>query len=211
MTVGVTDIALWILKCQDHRFKTPTDKRAQLEKLLNPVADQVFEQMLETTQRITDYSAHPYMFEFHNDRPLTYMEFVVAYNLLVRVYRDGPWRRPLPQSVHRKKAYEMLLILNNESAKSIDEQREMISNLLYGISDHIFRDLFPEFVVRWDNVVFNSFPATIYIDSRARSSSIDEKVIDTLLVFDWKVLESLRFWDDDDEGADHEEGNVRGE
>ncbi|KAK9161693.1 hypothetical protein Syun_008034 [Stephania yunnanensis] len=211
--LGVTDIVLWILKSDHHDFKTPTHKRAQIEKLLNPIADQVFEQMLQTTQLITDYSTHPYEFEFHNDRPLASMEAIVAYNLLVWAYRDGPWRRsPPPQRVYRKKAYEMVLILNNESAKSSDEQRELISNLLYGVSDHIVRDLlvfvisklFPEFVVRWDKVVFNIVPAKIYVDSRVGSSSIDVKVIDTLVVFGWMVLESRRFWDYD-EGADHEE------
>ncbi|KAK9139229.1 hypothetical protein Scep_008910 [Stephania cephalantha] len=211
--LGVTDIVLWILKSDHHNFETPTHKRAQLEKLLNPIADQVFEQMLQTTQLITDYSTHPYEFEFHNDRPLASMEAIVAYNLLVWAYRDGPWRRPPPpRRVHRKKAYEMVLILNNESAKSSDEQRELISNLLYGVSDHIVRDLlvfvisklFPEFVVLWDSVVFNIVPAKIYVDSRVGSSSIDVKVIDTLVVFGWMVLESLRFWDHD-EGADHEE------
>ncbi|KAK9136737.1 hypothetical protein Sjap_007331 [Stephania japonica] len=213
VTLGVTDIVLWILKSDHHNFNTPTQKRAQLEKLLNQIADQVFEQMLETTQRITDYSTHPYMCEFHSDRPLTSMETIVAYNLLVRVYRDGPWRRPLPPRVHRKMAFEMVLILNNESSKSVEEQRELISNLLYGVSDHIFCDLlvfvisklFPGFVVRWDNVEFNTMPATIYIGTRVRSSSIDEKVINTLLVFDWMMFESLRFWDYDDDGGDHEE------
>ncbi|KAK9161687.1 hypothetical protein Syun_008028 [Stephania yunnanensis] len=186
--LGVTDIVLWILKSDHHNFETPTHKRAQLEKLLNPIADQVFEQMLQTTQLITDYSTHPYEFEFHNDRPLASMEAIVAYNLLVWAYRDGPWRRsPPPQRVYRKKAYEMVLILNNESAKSSDEQRKLISNLLYGVSDHMVCDLlvfvisklFPEFVVRWANVEFYIVPAKINVDSR-------------------------RFWDDD-EGADHEE------
>ncbi|KAK9161690.1 hypothetical protein Syun_008031 [Stephania yunnanensis] len=213
--LGVTDIVLWILKSDHHNFETPTHKRAQVEKLLNPIADQVFEQMLQTTQLITDYSTHPYVFEFHNDRPLASVEAIVAYNLLVWAYRDGPWRRPPPpQRVYRKKAYEMVLILNNESAKSSDEQRELISNLLQGVSDHMVCDLlvfvisklFPEFVVRWKGVgVFYSKPAKIYVDSRVgSSSSIDVKVIDTLVVFTWMGNESLRFWDYD-EGADHEE------
>ncbi|KAK9161688.1 hypothetical protein Syun_008029 [Stephania yunnanensis] len=142
------------------------------------------------------------------------MEAIVAYNLLVWAYRDGPWRRsPPPQRVYRKKAYEMVLILNNESAKSSDEQTKLISDLLYGVSDHMVCDLlvfvisklFPEFVVRWKGVVFYSKPAKIYVDSRVgSSSSIDVKVIDTLVVFTWIVFHSLRFWDYD-EGADHEE------
>ncbi|KAK9161699.1 hypothetical protein Syun_008040 [Stephania yunnanensis] len=171
--------------------------------------------MLQTTQLITDYSTHPYEFEFHNDRPLASMEAIVAYNLLVWAYRDGPWHRtpPPPQRVYRKKAYEMVLILNNESAKSSDEQRKLISNLLQGVYDHMVCDLlvfvisklFPEFVVRWANVEFYSVPAKMNVDSRVgSSSSIDVKVIDTLVVFTWMVPMSLRFWDYD-EGADHEE------
>ncbi|KAK9139233.1 hypothetical protein Scep_008914 [Stephania cephalantha] len=188
--LGVTDIVLWILKSDHHDFKTPTHKRAQLEKLLNPIADQVFEQMLQTTQLITDYSTHPYEFEFHNDRPLASMEAIVAYNLLVWAYRDWPWHRtPPPQQVYRKKAYEMVLILNNESAKSSDEQTKLIITLLYGVSGHM--------------VVFYIVPAK-NVDSRAGSSSIDVKVIDKLVVFDWIIPMSQRFWDNDD-GADHEE------
>ncbi|KAK9135540.1 hypothetical protein Syun_014870 [Stephania yunnanensis] len=50
--------------------------------------------------------------------------------------------------------------------------------------------------------------ATIYIDSRVGSSSIDVKVIDKLVVFSWMIFESSRFWDDDDDGTQRS-GKIR--
>ncbi|KAK9136735.1 hypothetical protein Sjap_007329 [Stephania japonica] len=151
--LGVTDIVLWILKC-DHQFNTPTHKRAQLEKLLNPFADQVFEQMLQTTQRITDYSIQDSgLIEFYNDVPLTSMENIVAYNLLIRVYQgrhSGVPRPPLAQP------YKMVLILNNQSAEPIDYQKKVIGDLADShLLVFIISKLFPDFVRRWDGVAFN--------------------------------------------------------
>ncbi|KAK9139232.1 hypothetical protein Scep_008913 [Stephania cephalantha] len=107
---GVADIdVLWILK-SEHRFNTPLHKRVEVEKLLNPIGDQAFEQMLLTTQCITD-TTHPYRFVAHNDMPITTMEDVVAYNLLIQVHGHD-----------REKAFDMVLILKNQTIPSINAQ-----------------------------------------------------------------------------------------
>ncbi|KAK9136738.1 hypothetical protein Sjap_007332 [Stephania japonica] len=143
------------------------------------------------------------------------MENIVAYNLLIRVVEDGPWSRPPPQIVCQKKAYEMVLILNDESVKPMDTQQGMIDNLLDALSGHIFYDLlvvliskfYPDFVRRWDEVAFSVKPAKRCFGSSS-SSSIedgDQKVMDTLLVFSWWSIASLRTWDDDEESVENEE------
>ncbi|KAK9139228.1 hypothetical protein Scep_008909 [Stephania cephalantha] len=130
---GVADIdVLWILK-SDHRFNTS----------LHPIGDQVFEQMFLTTQCITD-TTHPYRFVAHNDMPITTMEDVVAYNLLIQVHGHD-----------REKAFDMVLILKNQTIPSINAQ--MIGDLLGPI---------------WDRA-----------DCHLLVFIINEKVIDTLRIF----------------------------
>ncbi|KAK9139230.1 hypothetical protein Scep_008911 [Stephania cephalantha] len=130
---GMADIVLWILKSND-KFNNPIDKRVEIEKVLDKITDQVFQQMLDIAQSITDFTTttHPYIYKFHNDQPIKTMQNIVAYNLLIRVFEDGPWSRPQPQILYmsRKVSYEMLLILNNESVKPMDTQQAMIYNLL---------------------------------------------------------------------------------
>ncbi|KAK9161694.1 hypothetical protein Syun_008035 [Stephania yunnanensis] len=172
---GVADIVLWILK-SDHRFNTPLHKRVEVEKLLNPIGDQVFEQMLLTTQCITDYltqrsTIHPYRFVAHNDMPITTMEDVVAYNLLIQVHGND-----------REKAFDMVLILKNQTVPSVNAQ--MIGDLLGRIWDRadcdllvfIISKLFPDFVRRWNGLAF-------YVIPHSRQNFEDEKVIDTLRIF----------------------------
>ncbi|KAK9139225.1 hypothetical protein Scep_008906 [Stephania cephalantha] len=131
---GMADIVLWILKSNDY-FNNPIDKRVEIEKVLDKITDQVFQQMLDIAQSITDFTTttHPYIYEFHNDQPIKTMQNIVAYNLLIRVFEDGPWSRPRRRFyICREKSYEMLLILNNESVKPMDTQQAMIDNLLKG-------------------------------------------------------------------------------
>ncbi|KAK9136736.1 hypothetical protein Sjap_007330 [Stephania japonica] len=183
--VVVTDIVLWILK-SDHCFKTPIQKRVEVEKLLNPIADQVFEQILLITQRINDYLVR---FKPHDGQPITIipMECMVAYNLLIRVYRNG--------DAHQKKAFEMLLILmTNKSLEPIQIQRDKIRNLLDEISDRddcdllmfIITKLFPKFVRHWEDVAFRVIPAVmnaLNLTGYGRyEESEDLKVIDSLPV-----------------------------
>ncbi|KAK9136746.1 hypothetical protein Sjap_007340 [Stephania japonica] len=220
---GIANIVLWILK-RDNNFDPPIDKRVEIEKVLDPVTDHVFQQLLDIAQSITDYSTtttttttHPCIFEFHNDQPLATMENIVAYNLLIRLFEDGPWSHPPPQIVCRKKAYEMVLILNNQSVvKPMDSQQEMIDNLLDALSGHIFDDLsvvvisklYPGFVRRWDEVAFSVQPAKFSFGSWSSSLTIveddtiegdeDQKVMDTLLVFTWWSIASLKTWDDEE-------------
>ncbi|KAK9139234.1 hypothetical protein Scep_008915 [Stephania cephalantha] len=194
----MADIVLRILKSND-KFNNPIDKRVEIEKVLDQITDQVFQQMLDIAQSITDFTTttHPYIYKFHNDQPIKTMQNIVAYNLLIRVFEDGPWSRPQPQILYmsRKVSYEMLLILNNESVKPIyDTQQEMIDNLLKGLSGHIFYELlvviiskfFPDFVHRWDNVAFSVKPAKSCFGS-------------------WWSIASLRTWDDDEESVENEE------
>ncbi|KAK9161698.1 hypothetical protein Syun_008039 [Stephania yunnanensis] len=226
---GMADIVLWILKSND-KFNNPIDKRVEIEKVLDKITDQVFQQMLDIAQSITDFTTttHPYIYEFHNDQPIKTMQNIVAYNLLIRVFEDGPWSRPPPQILCREMSYEMLLILNNESVKPMDTQQAVIDillkRLLFG---HIFYDLlvvviiskfFPDFVHRWDNVAFSVKPAKSCFGSWSSSSSSimeddctieggDQKVMDTLLVFSaacWSIC-SLSTWDDDEESVENEE------
>ncbi|KAK9161691.1 hypothetical protein Syun_008032 [Stephania yunnanensis] len=170
---GAADIVLWILK-SDHRFNTPLHKRVQVEKLLNPIGDQVFEQMLLTMQGITDYltqrsTTHPYRFVAHNDMPITAMEDVVAYNLLIQVHGHD-----------REKAFDMVLILKNQTIPSINA--EMIGDLLGPIWDRsdcdllvfIISKLFPDFVRRWNGLAFYVIPAKISKTSSSPISGQDQ-------------------------------------
>ncbi|KAK9161583.1 hypothetical protein Syun_007924 [Stephania yunnanensis] len=177
--LGVTDIVLWILKCDDG-----FNKRVEIEKLINPITDHRFEQMLLIAQHITDYSDinlcttdHPSCVDqFHNhDHHIATMECIVAYALLIRLYEYGPRIRrhrcfPPAQIAHRKKAYEMLLILRNESVKPMEAQKNMISRFFRrGMSDYILFDLmvfiidnlFAEFCSHWYDVIVSVKEAAI--------------------------------------------------
>ncbi|KAK9136743.1 hypothetical protein Sjap_007337 [Stephania japonica] len=229
---GIANIVLWILK-RENNFDPPIDKKVEIEKVLDPITDQVFQQLLDIAQSITDYSttttAHPYRFEFHNDQPITTMENMVAYNLLIRVFEDDPWSRPPPPQIEcRNKAYEMVLILNNQSMKPMETQQEMIENLLDTLSGHIFYDLlvvvisklYLDFVRRWEDVAFSVQLAKLSFGSWSSSSTNvendtiegdeDQKVMDTLLIFTRLSVNrlsilSLRTWDDDEENVENEE------
>ncbi|KAK9139236.1 hypothetical protein Scep_008917 [Stephania cephalantha] len=168
--LGVTDIVLWILKC-DEGF----NKRVEIEKLISPITDHRFEQMLLITQHITDYSDinlsttdHPSCVDqFHNhDHHIATMECIVAYALLIRLYEYGPRIRrhrcfPPAQIAHRKKAYEMLLILRNESVKPMEAQKNMISRFFRrGIIPQCWYDV----IVSVKEAAINHAKSTLYGD-----------------------------------------------
>ncbi|KAK9139227.1 hypothetical protein Scep_008908 [Stephania cephalantha] len=194
--LGVTDIVLWILKCDDG-----FNKRVEIEKLINPITDHRFEQMLLIAQHITDYSDinlsttdHPSCVDqFHNhDHHIATMECIVAYALLIRLYEYGPWIRrhrcfPRAQIAHRKKAYEMLLILRNESVKPMEAQKNMITRffrrgmfdyILFDLMTFIIDKLFAEFRSCWYDVIVSVKEAAI---NHAKSPLYgDEEVIGAL-------------------------------
>ncbi|KAK9161685.1 hypothetical protein Syun_008026 [Stephania yunnanensis] len=192
VTLGVTDIVLWILKCDDG-----FNKRVGIEKLINPITDHRFEQMLLIAQHITDYSDinlsttdHPScvdQFHNHDDHHIATMECIVAYALLIRLYEYGPRIRRHRCFAHRKKAYEMLLMLRNESVKPMEAQKNMISRFFRrGMSDYILFDLmafiidklFAEFCSRWYDVIVSVKEAAI---NHAKSPLYgDEEVIGAL-------------------------------
>ncbi|KAK9136734.1 hypothetical protein Sjap_007328 [Stephania japonica] len=137
---------------QMQQLQHSNGQRAQVEKLLNPIADHVFEQMLLIAQHITDYSVTitthvPYRFEFYNDEPITAMEDIEAYYLLIRPIHHRPYH-----------------IYCNVSVSMISK---------------FFHDL--AFRLKGS-------------DGFGELGEDDQKVIDTLSIFTWVVVDSLRFW-----------------